>query len=128
MVKTQVTLKSLKTLIFQLVKVSPYRTLVRLTPLQRFALRSRLVLLMHGGQDVPVLVFQRSYEARFAEPINPETFGFRALLGLVRAASHVLYIKGRSVTATVTVNRNFLGLFSRSFFLQKCSGYLMDLK
>lgn len=94
---------------FQLVKVTPHRSLVRLTALQRFALRSRLVLLSLGGQDVPVVVFQRAYEQRFNEPINAEAFGFHALLGLIRAVSHVLYIKGRGITATVTINRTFLG-------------------
>ncbi len=82
---------------------------LRLTAMQRFSLRARKLLMGVREEDVGLWEFECAYADLWAEPIRPERFGYPTLIGLIRAASHVLYIKGRGASSTVCINRNFLG-------------------
>uniref|UniRef100_A0A915KBF0 HTH OST-type domain-containing protein n=1 Tax=Romanomermis culicivorax TaxID=13658 RepID=A0A915KBF0_ROMCU len=87
---------------------------VRLTPIQRFALRVRRLLLNTDG-DLLLSDLERAYRCEYGEKIRHETYGFASIIGLLRAASHVLYLKGRGNTLTVCINRNFLGNTSNAY-------------
>lgn len=78
--------------------------------MQKFALRVRRLLLNFNG-DVLLTDLERAYQTQYGETIRPQIFGFPSLIGLLRAASHVLYLKGRGHSLTVCINRNFLGLY-----------------
>lgn len=82
---------------------------VRLTPVQKFALRIRRILLDAPDGHVSVSDLEHLYRQRFNEKLRCRQFGFANLIGLLRAASHVLYMKGRGQTLCVCINRNFLG-------------------
>lgn len=82
---------------------------IRLTPVQKFALRVRRLLLFTTDGYLSLVDLERQYRLEYGERLRCRAFGFANVVGLLRAASHVLYLKGRGHSLTVCINRNFLG-------------------
>jgi len=80
---------------------------VCLQPIQRFALQCRLLLTNETDCILLTQLPKRLYKA-FYYILDPIEFGFSSIAGLVRAVSHVLYVKGRGSSTTCCINRNFL--------------------
>lgn len=110
----EVSLDNVKNYLSDLVQITEYDAetiFIELNQIQRMALRLRRILVLNGG-ELPLLELEQLYYKNYGEQIllaDGTTCANKSVLGVLRTASHVLYLKGRgAVNCSVCINRNFL--------------------
>lgn len=108
-----VSLADVKKFLNDLVQITEYDAetiYIELNQIQRLALRLRRILVLNGG-ELPLTELEQIYHNHYGERIllADDCGGNKSVLGVLRSASHVLYLKGRGATnCSVCINRNFL--------------------
>lgn len=110
----EVTLADVKNYLSDLVIITEYdaeTAFIELNRIQRLALRLRRILVLNGG-ELPLSELEQIYNKHYGERIalaEGISGGNRSVVGILRSASHVLYLKGRgAMNCNVCINRNFL--------------------